>query len=175
LQPILRQVRDAFDALPSELFGNEQDKVAHQECLTVEGAFREIVSVLSRGEDISYLMPTFAMRHHRFAAAMRQWIASVQYRSAKAPGTSGEPGEQVRVVKKATTSSARKSMLSRHLRDARIRRGLSVAEVAAQAGVSVASIYLWETGRTHPRDANLSVLCKVLKLPIRAVKAIVDG
>ena len=65
---------------------------------------------------------------------------------------------------------ARKPTLSQHLRDARIKRGLSVADVAEQAGVSVASIYLWETGKTHPRDANLSALCKVLKLPIRATR-----
>jgi transcriptional regulator with XRE-family HTH domain len=52
---------------------------------------------------------------------------------------------------------------------------LSVAEVAEQAGVSVASIYLWETGKTHPRDANLSALCKVLKLPIRATRELAAG
>ena len=65
---------------------------------------------------------------------------------------------------------AKKPSLSSHLRDARIKRGLSVAEVAERAGVSVASIYLWETGKTHPRDANLSAVCKVLKLPIRAAR-----
>jgi len=65
---------------------------------------------------------------------------------------------------------AKKPSLSTHLRDARIKRGLSVAEVAERAGVSVASIYLWETGKTQPRDANLSSVCKVLKLPIRAAR-----
>jgi transcriptional regulator with XRE-family HTH domain len=65
---------------------------------------------------------------------------------------------------------AKKSSLSAHLRDARIKRGLSVAEVAENAGVSAASIYLWETGKTRPRDANLTALCKALKLPIRATR-----
>ena len=64
----------------------------------------------------------------------------------------------------------RKPSLSRYLRDARLRRGLSVAEVAEQIGVSNASIYFWETDRVRPRDANLSALCKVLKLPIRATR-----
>ena len=68
------------------------------------------------------------------------------------------------------SSLARKLSLSRHLRDARIKRGLSVAEVAEQVGVSQASIYFWETDRVRPRDANLSALCKVLKLPIRATR-----
>jgi transcriptional regulator with XRE-family HTH domain len=64
----------------------------------------------------------------------------------------------------------RKPSLSRHLRDARIKRRLSVAEVADQVGVSQSSIYFWETDHCRPRDANLSALCKVLKLPVRATR-----
>jgi transcriptional regulator with XRE-family HTH domain len=67
-------------------------------------------------------------------------------------------------------SLPRKPSLSRHLRDARIKRGLSVVEVAEQVGVSTVSVYLWETDRSRPRDTNLSALCKVLKLPIRATR-----
>jgi len=69
----------------------------------------------------------------------------------------------------------RKPNLSRHLRDARVKRGLSVAEVAEQVGVSTASIYFWETDHCRPRDANLSALCKVLRLPIRATRAMAAG
>jgi len=47
---------------------------------------------------------------------------------------------------------------------------LSVAEVAEQVGVSRVSIYVWETDRDRPRDGNLSALCKVLKLPMRATR-----
>jgi len=65
---------------------------------------------------------------------------------------------------------AKKPTLSGYLRDARIKRGLTVAEVAEHAGVSAASIYLWETGKGRPRDANLTALCKVLKLPVRATR-----
>jgi DNA-binding XRE family transcriptional regulator len=65
----------------------------------------------------------------------------------------------------------RKVNFARHLRDARIRRGLSVADVAEQIGVSTASIYFWETDHCRPRDANLGALCKVLRLPVRATKA----
>jgi transcriptional regulator with XRE-family HTH domain len=64
----------------------------------------------------------------------------------------------------------RKPNFAQHIRDARVKRSLSVAEVAEQVGVSEAAIYMWETDRNRPRDANLSVLCKVLKLPIRATK-----
>jgi transcriptional regulator with XRE-family HTH domain len=69
----------------------------------------------------------------------------------------------------------RKPNLSRLLRDARIKRGLSVAEVAEQVGVTGPCVYFWEAGRTTPRDANLTALCKALKLPVRATKAMVAG
>jgi transcriptional regulator with XRE-family HTH domain len=69
----------------------------------------------------------------------------------------------------------RKPNFSRFLRDARIKRGLSVAEVAEQVGVSHVSIYFWENDRVRPRDANLTALCKVLKLPIRATRELAAG
>jgi transcriptional regulator with XRE-family HTH domain len=67
---------------------------------------------------------------------------------------------------------ARKPNLSRYLRDARIKRGLSVAEVAEQVGVSQSSIYFWETDHCRPRDANLTALCKALRIPIRVTREI---
>jgi transcriptional regulator with XRE-family HTH domain len=63
---------------------------------------------------------------------------------------------------------ARKPSFSRYIRDARIKRGLSVASVAADVGVTGPCIYFWETGKTRPRAANLRALCKALKLPIKA-------
>jgi transcriptional regulator with XRE-family HTH domain len=54
------------------------------------------------------------------------------------------------------------------LRDARLKHGLSVAEVAELVGVTTASVYFWETDHCRPRDDNLAALCKTLKLPIRA-------
>jgi transcriptional regulator with XRE-family HTH domain len=69
----------------------------------------------------------------------------------------------------------RKPSLSRLLRDARLKRGLSVAEVAEQIGVSPSSIYFWETEHCRPRKANLNALCRVLKLPIRSTLALAAG
>jgi DNA-binding XRE family transcriptional regulator len=68
------------------------------------------------------------------------------------------------------TELARKQGFAQYLRDARIKRRLSVAQVAEQVGVSQASIYFWENDRVRPRDENLSALCKVLKLPVRATR-----
>lgn len=67
---------------------------------------------------------------------------------------------------------ARTKSLSRQLRVARQSRGLTVAEVAADVGVSPVSIYYWESGRVRPRDRNLSLICKILKLPVRATMAL---
>jgi DNA-binding XRE family transcriptional regulator len=48
---------------------------------------------------------------------------------------------------------------------------MSMAEVGRQVGVTGPCVYFWETGRTKPRAENLNALCKVLKLPVRATKA----
>jgi ribosome-binding protein aMBF1 (putative translation factor) len=70
---------------------------------------------------------------------------------------------------------ARKPNFARLVRDARLNRGLSVADLAKRVGVTGPCIYFWETGKTRPRDANLSALSKVLKLPVRATKAMAAG
>jgi transcriptional regulator with XRE-family HTH domain len=49
---------------------------------------------------------------------------------------------------------------------------LTVAELAGDVGVSPVSVYYWESGRVRPRDSNLSLLCKALKLPVRATRAL---
>jgi transcriptional regulator with XRE-family HTH domain len=67
---------------------------------------------------------------------------------------------------------ARKPSFARYVRDARLARGLSVAELAQRIGVSAASVYFWETDRVRPRDANLNALCKALRLPIKATREI---
>jgi transcriptional regulator with XRE-family HTH domain len=69
----------------------------------------------------------------------------------------------------------RKPSFGRHLRDARVKRGLSVAEVADQVGVSQSSVYFWETDHCRPRDANLNALCKVLRLPLKATREMAAG
>lgn len=65
---------------------------------------------------------------------------------------------------------ARAKSLSKVLRTARLARGLTIAALAEQTGVSAVSIYNWEAGIVRPRETNLTALCKVLKLPIRATR-----
>ncbi len=75
------------------------------------------------------------------------------------------------VIQKRIQALPRRIDFAGYLRDARIKRGLSVAEVAEQVGVSQASIYFWERDHCRPRDVNLTALCKALKLPIRTTRA----
>jgi transcriptional regulator with XRE-family HTH domain len=70
---------------------------------------------------------------------------------------------------------SRKPSFAQYLRDARIKRRLSVSEIADRVGVTTASIYYWETDHCRPTDANLSALCKALKLPIKATRAMAAG
>lgn len=70
---------------------------------------------------------------------------------------------------------AKKPAFPQYIRDARIERGMTVAEVAKRVGVSAVSIYYWETDHVRPRDENLSALCRVLKLPVRATREMAAG
>jgi len=65
---------------------------------------------------------------------------------------------------------ASKISFGRHVKNARLDRGLSIADVAGRVGVSVGCIYLWEADRTRPRDENLVALCKALKLSVAATR-----
>jgi DNA-binding XRE family transcriptional regulator len=88
----------------------------------------------------------------------------------KLAGRTRAPRLYVAAQVERITPLARKRNFARYLREARIKRQLSVAEVAEQVGVSTASIYFWENDHVRPRDANLNALCKVLKLPIKATR-----
>lgn len=67
----------------------------------------------------------------------------------------------------------KKASFGRYLRGAREKRKLTVGEVAALVGVTYAAVYFWENDVSRPRAANLSALCKALKLPVRATRAMV--
>jgi transcriptional regulator with XRE-family HTH domain len=73
------------------------------------------------------------------------------------------------------SASPRYSNFARYLRNARIKRGLSAAEVAGLVGVSGVSVHFWETDHCRPRDDNLAALCRTLKLPIRATRTMAAG
>ena len=67
---------------------------------------------------------------------------------------------------------ARTKSLSKQLREGSEGKGFTFAQLANRLGVSQVSIYYWESGRVRPRDANLTALCKALKIPIRETLAL---
>ena len=69
----------------------------------------------------------------------------------------------------------RKPTFGSHIRNARMKRGLMVAELAELVGVSTGSIYYWETDFCRPNDETLSTLCKALRLPVRAMREMAAG
>jgi DNA-binding XRE family transcriptional regulator len=80
------------------------------------------------------------------------------------------PGSPERMI-----ALPRYSNFARNLRNAQVKRGLSATEVAELFGVSSVSVYFWETDHCRPRDHNLTALCRVLRLPIRATRAMAVG
>jgi transcriptional regulator with XRE-family HTH domain len=68
-----------------------------------------------------------------------------------------------------------KTSFGTYLRNARHKQKLRVRDVAAHMDVSDAAVYTWETDRKRPREANLIALCKLLKLPVKATKAMAES
>lgn len=52
------------------------------------------------------------------------------------------------------------------LRAARVNRGLCQADTAKHVGVSVKTIWNWETGRTFPPADALVALCELYDVPL---------
>ena len=64
----------------------------------------------------------------------------------------------------------KKKSLSSVLRSARLQRGLTLKNVADAVGVSGPAVSRWEVGLNEPSEKNLSAVCKVLRLPVRATR-----
>jgi len=64
----------------------------------------------------------------------------------------------------------KKASLSSVLRTTRLQRGLTLQKLADAVGVTGPAISHWEAGLNEPNDRNLSAVCKVLRLPVRATR-----
>jgi transcriptional regulator with XRE-family HTH domain len=82
---------------------------------------------------------------------------------------------EVTSLNRETLTVPQKTSFGTYLRKARQKQKLRVRDVAAQMDVSDAAVYRWELDNRRPKDANLTALCKVLKLPVRATKAMAAG
>ena len=80
--------------------------------------------------------------------------------SSRSPPVSDEPG---------TERSLRFS--AKGLRSHRTKLGISAQDYAKLAGVSALSIYKWEAGKAHPRNAQVEALAGLRSLGKRAALA----
>jgi len=65
---------------------------------------------------------------------------------------------------------ARKPQLNVLLRKARLSKGWTMQTVADAIGVTNACISNWEMGKSTPRPANLTAVCKTLRVPLRQAR-----
>jgi transcriptional regulator with XRE-family HTH domain len=70
---------------------------------------------------------------------------------------------------------AKKQTLGTILREARLKRGLTLQSVGEAIGTSGSAVSHWERGANLPSDDNLTAVCKALRLPIRATREIAAG
>lgn len=54
----------------------------------------------------------------------------------------------------------------RTIREIREERGLSPVEFAADLGISLATVYNWETGKSEPRASMLREIADLLEVPM---------
>jgi transcriptional regulator with XRE-family HTH domain len=66
----------------------------------------------------------------------------------------------------------RKTQLHTLLRNARLAKGWTLLQVAEVVGVSDGCVSHWESGRSIPRDNNLTAVCKALKVSVRQAREI---
>ena len=66
----------------------------------------------------------------------------------------------------ASPRASATSSLARRLKQLRLDRDLTRAELAEKSGISTPSIWAWETGRTVPRLQSLEILAKGLGVPV---------
>lgn len=89
-------------------------------------------------------------------------IDAVREKGAAAHAERSEEGEDS--VSPATRTAAR--TLAARLKQLRLERELTRAELAERSGISTPSIWAWETGRTVPRLGSLETLAKGLGVSV---------
>lgn len=65
---------------------------------------------------------------------------------------------------------ARKPQLNSLLRDARLKKGMTLQQLADAVGVTGAAIAHWEAGKNRPRASHLTAACKALRIPLKAAR-----
>lgn len=77
-QTIIARVRETYDLIPVASFGSEDEKIALDLQLVREGVFLEVVTALSDGKDLAFLMLQVISTHRSLVSAITQWFLGLQ-------------------------------------------------------------------------------------------------
>jgi len=58
------------------------------------------------------------------------------------------------------------------LREARLKKGMTLQQLADTIGVTGAAIAHWEAGKNRPRDGHLTAACKALRIPLKHAREV---
>lgn len=105
-------------------------------------------------------------QHRSAIAQLRRELASLQKQlkqvgRGQVPGSNGEKAE----------TGLKPRFSAKRLAAHRAKLGLSAADYGSLIGMSGATIYLWERGKTRPRAAQLQQIAELRAMGRRAIKA----
>ncbi|MCO6455658.1 MAG: helix-turn-helix transcriptional regulator [Pirellulaceae bacterium] len=109
-----------------------------------------------------------ATRQRRDLAALRKEVRALQSKLTRLQKTAAKAAENGVAEESDEGPSLRFS--ARSVKAQRRRLNLSAQEFARLVGVSAQTIYLWESGRTRPRQLQLEALAAVRSMGKRAAK-----
>lgn len=109
-----------------------------------------------------------ATRQRRDLAALRKEVRALQSKLSRLQKTAAKAAENGVAEERDEGPSLRFS--ARSVKAQRRRLNLSAQEFARLVGVSAQTIYLWESGRSRPRQSQLQSLAAVRGMGKRAAK-----
>lgn len=104
-------------------------------------------------------------------AALKRQVAALEKEQARL----GKPGTKKSAVEADGEPSTKFRFSAKRFAAQRQKLGLSAADMGALIGVSAQSVYLWEGGKTRPRQSQLAAIAAVRKLGMRGIKTQLAG
>jgi transcriptional regulator with XRE-family HTH domain len=140
------------------------DVIIHD--LSTSGLLLESSAPLSSGEKIQVTLPHAGVRSAKVVWAQGSYFGCefdrpVPRASVSAAQLLSGPQQAEEAVDEEASRApheAAEASLGSRLRRARIDRGLSIADVVAELGVSRPTVWAWEKGRTTPKAERLKAL-----------------
>jgi DNA-binding XRE family transcriptional regulator len=162
-----------LEALGATSAGGATSVLVHN--ISATGLLLESAVPLAGGESISIELPHAGPTAARviwtsgdyFGCQFDAPISAAALSAAELRGTAAPPAEVPRLPREAPSSESFGVRLQRLRKD----RGLTLAQVAAELGVSKPTVWAWENGRARPVDGRMEALAQTLGVPVAALQA----